>query len=299
MTRRIAVLNQKGGVGKTTTTVNLAAALAAEGHRTLVLDLDPQAHATLHLGLMPGRSGPSLYEVLTQGLPLADVRRTVAENLDICGSHIDLAAAEVELIGTVGREVILRDMLEADDRTYDFVLMDCPPSLGILTLNALCAAREVFIPLQAHFLALHGLSKLLETIRLVSKRVNRDLRVGGVVLCLYDAGTRLGAEVIEDLDRYFENRRRVEPTWSDADVFKTRIRRNIRLAECPSFGQSIFQYAPNSHGAADYASLAGEVQGRSPTGIWAAAGPDAPRPDADGEVPAAGRNGSNASAPAA
>lgn len=187
--RRIAVLNQKGGVGKTTTTVNLAAALAAEGHRTLVLDLDPQAHATLHLGLMPGRCGPSLYEVLTQNLPLAQVRREVAPNLFVGGSHIDLAAAEVELIGTVGREVILRDQLEADaGGGFDYVLMDCPPSLGILTLNALCAAREVFIPLQAHFLALHGLSKLLETIHLVSKRVNRELKVGGIVLCLYDAG---------------------------------------------------------------------------------------------------------------
>src|SRR3954452_23981312 len=151
--RRIAVLHQKGEGGKTTSTVKLAAALAGEGHRTLVLDLDPQAHATLHLGLLPGRSGPSLYEVLTQNLPLAEVRRQVAPNLSICGSHIDLAAAEVELIGTVGREMILRDQLDADPEPFDFVLMDCPPSLGILTLNALCAAREVIIPLQAHFLA--------------------------------------------------------------------------------------------------------------------------------------------------
>jgi chromosome partitioning protein len=266
--RRIAVLNQKGGVGKTTTTVNLAAALAQEGHRTLVLDLDPQAHATLHLGLLPGRSGPSLYEVLTQGLPLAQCRRQVAPNLFCCGSHIDLAAAEVELIGTVGREVILRDQLDADTETFEYVLMDCPPSLGILTLNALCAAREVFIPLQAHFLALHGLSKLLETIHLVSKRVNRDLKVGGVVLCLYDAGTRLGGEVIEDLDAYFDGRRHAAAPWAEARVFKTRVRRNIRLAECPSFGQSIFQYAPTSRGAEDYASLAAEVQGRDPAPTW-------------------------------
>jgi chromosome partitioning protein len=267
--RRIAVLNQKGGVGKTTTTVNLAAALAAEGHRTLVLDLDPQAHATLHLGLMPGRCGPSLYEVLTQNLPLAQVRREVAPNLSVAGSHIDLAAAEVELIGTVGREVILRDQLAADvGGGFDYVLMDCPPSLGILTLNALCAAREVFIPLQAHFLALHGLSKLLETIHLVSKRVNRELKVGGVVLCLYDAGTRLGGEVIEDLGRFFDGRRHAAAPWADAQVFRTRIRRNIRLAECPSFGQSIFQYAPSSRGAEDYASLAAEIQGRAPAAVW-------------------------------
>jgi chromosome partitioning protein len=270
--RRIAVLNQKGGVGKTTTTVNLAAALAAEGHRTLVLDLDPQAHATLHLGLLPGRSGPSLYEVLTQSVPLEKVRREVAPNLFICGSHIDLAGAELELIGMVGREVILRDQLEADSAEFEYILMDCPPSLSILTLNALCAAREVLIPLQAHFLALHGLSKLLETINLVSKRVNRDLRVLGVLLCLYDAGTRLGGEVIEDLDRFFEGRRTgAAMPWTDAHLFKTRIRRNIRLAECPSFGQSIFQYAPSSRGAEDYASLAAEVQGRAPAALWAAA----------------------------
>src|SRR3954452_13586397 len=187
--RRIAVLNQKGGVGKTTTTVNLAAALALDGKKTLVLDLDPQAHATLHLGLLPGRSGPSLYEVLTQGMPLAEVRKTVAPNLTICGGHIDLAAADFELSGTVGREVILRDALDAEAGDYDYILMDCPPSLGVMTLNALCAAREVVIPLQSHFLARHGLSKLLETINLVSKRINRDLKVSGVVLCLYGSGT--------------------------------------------------------------------------------------------------------------
>src|SRR3954467_5854374 len=201
--RRIAVLNQKGGVGKTTTTVNLAAALAAEGHKTLVLDLDPQAHATLHLGLLPGRSGPSLYEALTQNMPLAQVRREVAPNLFLCGSSIDLAGAELELLGTVGREVILRDQLQADPESFEYVLMDCPPSLSVLTLNALCAASEVFIPLQAHFLALHGLSKLLETVHLVSKRVNRELKVGGIILCLYDAGTRHGGEVIEDLESFF------------------------------------------------------------------------------------------------
>jgi chromosome partitioning protein len=267
--RRIAVLNQKGGVGKTTSTVNLAAALAAEGHRTLVLDLDPQAHATLHLGLLPGRSGPSLYDVLTQNMPLEEVRREVAPNLSICGSHIDLAGAELELINTVGRETILRDQLEADAASFDYVLMDCPPSLSILTLNALCAAREVLIPLQAHFLALHGLSKLLETINLVAKRVNRDLKVAGVLLCLYDAGTRLGGEVIEDLDRFFDGRRTSAPLpWADAQVYRTRIRRNIRLAECPSFGQSIFQYAPSSRGAEDYASLACEIQGRDPAPLW-------------------------------
>ena len=266
--RRIAILNQKGGVGKTTTTVNLAAALANEGHRTLVLDLDPQAHATLHLGLMPGRSGPSLYEVLTQGLPLAKARHQVAPNLFVCGSHIDLAAAEVELINTVGREMLLRDQLDAEENPFDYVLMDCSPSLGILSINALCAAREVIIPLQAHFLALQGLSKLLETIQLVSRRVNKELKVAGVVLCLYESGTRLGGEVIEDLQTYFNGPRKANAPWADARVFRTRIRRNIRLAESPSFGQSIFLYSPTSRGAEDYASLAGELQGRDPAPIW-------------------------------
>ena len=212
---------------------------------------------------------------MTQGVPLEKSRREVAPNLYVCGSHIDLAGAELELLSTVGREMILRDQLDADPTPYDFVLMDCPPSLSVLTLNALCAAKEVLIPLQAHFLALHGLSKLLETVHLVSKRVNRDLRVAGVLLCLYDAGTRLGGEVVDDLDNFFGSKKAGNLPWTDAKLFRTRIRRNIRLAECPSFGQSIFQYAPSSRGAEDYASLAAEIQERSPSGVWADAPVDA------------------------
>ena len=211
---------------------------------------------------------------------MAEVRRQVAPNLSIVGSHIDLAGVELELLGTVGREVILRDQLAADEEQYDFVLMDCPPSLSVLTLNALCAANEVLIPLQAHFLALHGLSKLLETVNLVSKRVNRDLKVGGVVLCLYDAGTRHGGEVVEDLQTFFSAKKKGASPWADAKLFKTRIRRNIRLAECPSFGQSIFQYGPSSRGAEDYASLAAEVLGRAPAAMWA-------ETDAEDEAPTA------------
>lgn len=270
--RRIAILNQKGGVGKTTTTVNLAAALAASGHRVQVIDLDPQAHATLHLGVQIPRETPSIYQVLTGSATLGQVRRHVDENLCVVGSHIDLAAIDIELAGVQGREVILRDTIEreratvmaarspdAHHATFEYTLMDCPPSLGVLTLNALTTAEEVVIPLQPHFLALHGLSKLLETTALVWRRINRNLRVSGVVLCMVDQATRLANEVIDDLSKYLEAGRCRNVPWSNAVIFNTRIRRNIRLAECPSFGQSIFQYAPTSHGAEDYAALAKEV----------------------------------------
>ena len=270
--RRIAVLNQKGGVGKTTTAVNLAAGLALAGHKTMVLDLDPQAHATLHLGLLPGRSGPSLYEVLTEGLPLAkSSSRRRRESLHLRQPH-RLGRCRARALGHRRARGDSPRSARSRPRDFDFVLMDCPPSLSVLTLNALCAATEVLIPLQAHFLALHGLSKLLETVNLVSKRVNRELKVGGIVLCLYDAGTRHGGEVIEDLEKFFEGRRNAEAPWADAKVFHTRIRRNIRLAECPSFGQSIFQYAPTSRGAEDYASLAAEIRGLDPAALWI--GPD-------------------------
>src|SRR5215831_18772690 len=194
--RRIAILNQKGGVGKTTTSVNLAAALARAGERVCILDLDPQAHATTHLGIEPDGKAPSMYDVLIDNKRLAEVRRQVEDNLWVAASDINLAAAEVELAGVVGREVILRDLLQADEEEFDYVLMDCAPSLGVLTLNALAAATEVFIPLQPHFLALHGLGKLLETTALVSKRINPTVRITGIVLCLYDAGTRLSQEIV-------------------------------------------------------------------------------------------------------
>ncbi len=261
--RSIAVMNQKGGVGKTTTVVNLAAALAAFGRRVCLVDLDPQAHASLHLGIDPDPERASTYDVMIGEHALADVRQQVAENLAVVGSSLDLAAAEIELAGVVGREVILRDKLAADKKAvkepFDYVLIDCPPSLGILTLNALAAVDEVFIPLQPHFLALHGLSKLLETIELVAGRLNARLKLSGVVLCMYDAGTRLAAEVTEDVEAFFEAAQGKRTPWAGAKPFRTRIRRNIRLAEAPSFGQSIFEYAPNSNGAEDYGNLAKEV----------------------------------------
>src|SRR5438034_7401797 len=205
--RRIAIINQKGGVGKTTTAVNLAAALAEAGQRVCVLDLDPQAHATTHLGIEPDGKSPSMYDVLVNTRPISEVRRKVVENLWLAGSDINLAAAEVELAGVVGREVILRDLLDTEEEHFDYVLMDCAPSLGVLTLNALSASTEVFIPLQPHFLALHGLGKLLETTALVARRINPSLRVAGVVLCLCEANTRLAQEVERDLNEFLGNSR--------------------------------------------------------------------------------------------
>ena len=263
--RRIAIINQKGGVGKTTTAVNLAAALAECGQRVCVIDLDPQAHATTHLGIEPDGKARSMYDVLVNNRPLAEVRRKVEDNLWVAGSDINLAAAEVELAGVVGREVILRDLLLQDEGAFDFVFMDCAPSLGVLTLNALSAANEVFIPLQPHFLALHGMGKLLETTALVAKRINPALKVTGIVLSLYESSTRLAQEVVQDLQDYLDKSRGSNSPWAKARIFGTRVRRNIKLAECPSFGQSIFAYAPHCHGAEDYAALAREVLGEVPT----------------------------------
>ena len=278
--RTIAVINQKGGVGKTTTTVNLAAALALAGKRVCVIDMDPQAHASTHLGVEPDGTIPSLYDVLVSNKPLVEVRRSVGDNLSLIPSDINLAAAEVELAGIVGREVILREAMAVDERpapalplssegpgaggsspAFDYVLMDCGPSLGVLTLNALAAADEVFIPLQPHFLALHGLSKLLETTALVARRINPKLTVTGVVVCLYDAATKLAQEVVTDLSAFLARSRGANVPWANAKVFETKIRRNIKLAECPSFGKSVFGYAPKSSGAADYTALANEVLG--------------------------------------
>jgi chromosome partitioning protein len=265
--RRIAIINQKGGVGKTTTAINLAAALARQGERVCVLDLDPQAHATTHFGVEPDGDRPSVYDVLVRGKALADVRRDVGPNLTLVNSDINLAAAEVELAGVVGREVILREALAQDAEAFDYLIMDCAPSLGVLTINALAAADEVFIPLQPHFFALHGLSKLLETTALVGRRINPGLRVTGVVVCLYDGATRLAHEIIRDLQAFLDSSRAANVPWSRARVFAARVRRSVKLAECPGFGKTIFEYAPKSTGAEDYTALAREVAGVIEVGV--------------------------------
>jgi chromosome partitioning protein len=257
--RSIAIINQKGGVGKTTTSVNLGAALARQGYKVCLLDIDPQAHASLHVGVALGDNQPSIYEVLTCNTPVAQVRSQVSENLHLVPAHINLAAAETELAGEVGRELILRDRLIADPESFDYLLIDCPPSLGLLTLNALCAVDEVFLPLQPHYLALHGMSKLLTTIDAVALRLNPRLRLSAVVLCLYESGTRLASEVAGDAEGFFAGQQASHSAWSEARVLKTRIRRNIRLAEAPSHGQSIFDYDGSSNGAEDYQALCAEV----------------------------------------
>ena len=258
--RSIAIINQKGGVGKTTTAVNLSAALAQSGWRVGLIDLDPQAHASLHLGLGQHRELPNIYDVLTAGKPMAEIWQSTETNLWVAPSHIDLAAAEVELAGVVGRELILRDALAdaTGSPEFDYLLIDCPPSLGILTINALSAVGDVFLPLQPHFLALHGLSKLLQTIDLVKRRLNDRLRLAGVMLCLFDSNTRLATEISADVAAFFDGAER-QTAWQHVHLFETRIRRNIRLAEAPSFEQSIFSYAAQSAGAEDYRALADEV----------------------------------------
>ncbi len=256
--RVVALMNQKGGVGKTTTTVNLGAAMAEAGRRVLIIDLDPQAHATLHLGVDP-REGPgTIYDLLMapESRVPGIARETSRPRLHVLPAETDLAAAESELGALPDKQQRLSRVLSNIAADYDVILLDCPPSLGLLTINALAAADEVLIPMQAHFLALQGVGKLLETVRLVSQRLNPRLRVAGVVVCMFDAQTTHAQEVVEDLRRFFASQASASAPWSGGRVFDPPVRRNIKLAECPSFGQTIFDYSPQAPGAADYRELA-------------------------------------------
>ncbi|MBN8597491.1 MAG: ParA family protein [Planctomycetes bacterium] len=256
--RCIALMNQKGGVGKTTTTINLAAAIAQAGYRTLVIDLDPQAHATLGLGI-DGAEGRSIYDLIHDATDAVASAREVSPNLLAIASHTDLAATETELAAAEDRLERMKRVIAAFAGRVDYVLIDCPPSLGLLTLNALAAADEVLIPMQAHFLALQGVGKLLETVKLLAsgpQAINPRLKVAGVVLCMHDAASTHTREVVADLDAFFEGGRASESPWTGAVVFRPAIRRNIKLAESPSFGKTIFDYAPLASGAEDYRALA-------------------------------------------
>ena len=259
--RIIAFMNQKGGVGKTTTAANVGAALAEMGKKVCLIDLDPQAHLTMHFGVEASEDMPTLYDVLADETPFAEAMQKVDERTSVVASSIDLAGAEVELVARLGRELLLKKKLEAASLECDFVLMDCPPSLGLLTLNALAVAHEVIIPMQAHFLSLQGVGKLLETVQLVNQRMNPRLKVAWIVLTMVDAQTKLSAEVVNDLVSFIQAARGKPLPWANAVIYRTKIRRNIKLAECPSFGQTVLKYEPTSNGAADYRMLAREILG--------------------------------------
>ncbi len=249
VTRILAFANQKGGVGKTTTAVNLAAYLAQASRRVLLIDCDPQANATSHIGINPQHLLYDLYDSLIGQRPLAQViSLTYRVGLEIAPSAPRLAGAEVEMVGLLAREHILRRALEPVASAYDYVLLDCPPSLGLLTINALTAAGGVMIPIQCEYFALEGLAHLLATIDLVRKSINPALTVQGLLLTMYDSRTNLAQQVVHEIR-----------THAPAPVFDTLVPRNVRLSEAPSFGEAILTYAPRSPGALAYEALAQEL----------------------------------------
>ena len=249
MGRIIAIANQKGGVGKTTTSVNLSACLAYLGKKVLLVDIDPQGNASSGVGVSKGEVNQCIYDVLIDDVSVLDtILETKVENLHIVPATISLAGAEIELVSTISREVRLKKALQEVKDQYEYIIIDCPPSLGLLTINSLTASDAIIIPVQCEFYALEGLSQLLSTVRLVQKHLNKNLEIDGVLLTMFDARTNLGIQVIEEVKKYFQDK-----------VYKTIIPRNVRLSEAPSHGEPIIIYDPKSRGAEVYLELAKEV----------------------------------------
>lgn len=250
MVRILAIANQKGGVGKTTTAINLGASLAIIGHRVLLVDTDPQGNTSSGVGIKKAEVKQCIYDVLVGDVPLEDVIITSdVKNLDVVPATIQLAGAEIELVSTISRERRLENALETVSERYDFIIIDCPPSLGIITLNALTAANGLLIPVQCEFYVLEGLTQLLNTVKLVQRHLNKNLEIEGVLLTMYDARTNLGQQVIAEVKKHF-----------GPQVYQTVIPRNVRLSEAPSYGQPAVIYDVKSKGAEAYIELAKEVK---------------------------------------
>jgi len=249
MGKKLAIVNQKGGVGKSTTAVNLGAGLAENGRQVLLIDLDPQGNASSGLGVEKSELEYSTYDLLIESeSALKVIMETETENLDLIPANIELAGAEIELVSIISRESRLKKSLKEVSDNYDYIIIDCPPSLGLLTLNALTAADSVMVPIQCEYYAMEGLGQLMNTIELVRKNLNPELRIEGVLMTMYDARTNLSEQVINEVEDYF----------SDL-MFETIIPRNVRLSEAPSFGRPIMEYSSSSKGAAAYRKLAEEV----------------------------------------